>query len=81
MGGIRLRLLAMCFIGATAMTSGVSATGCGLSTGACDSTGRYCGDSYTKSECDERSELRVNGEDWHHHPNQTCEDRGKDSTS
>ena len=57
------------------------AAGCGGGDGACDSTGRYCGDNYSKDECDEHNDLEVNGENWFHHPGQTCAERGKESTS
>ena len=55
--------------------------GCAGGLGACDSTGRYCGDDYTEEECDERNGLKVNGESWYFHAGQTCSDRGKSSTS
>lgn len=62
------------------LTLAVSSCGDGA-LGACDSTGRYCGDDYTKAECEERDDLEVNGERWTHHPGQTCAERGKESTS
>jgi len=63
----------------------MAAVSCGEKTGVCTaccgpSGNTYCKDGWTKDECKEWSDERVNGLEWHWHEGQTCADRGTPAT-
>ena len=64
---------------------GLAVSGCGEATGVCTAccgpTGTtYCKDDWTRAECDNWTDLQVNGLSWNFYPGQTCAERGTPAT-
>jgi hypothetical protein len=77
-----LKLMAMV---ALLAAGSISFEGCGEKTGVCTaccgpSGTTYCKDGWTKDECKEWSDQKVNGLAWTWHEDQTCAGRGTPAT-